>query len=102
MLFLLCCGFASAQSLVISGTVQDPAGAAMPEVPVRLVSGPESKTQATKFDGSFVFTQVSPGSYDLIVERDGFKPATVHVVAGPRSPRATRIKLEIANLKQEI
>ncbi len=74
----------------------------MPDVAVRLVSGPDSQSQTTSFDGSFAFEHVRSGSYDVVVERDGFKPVTTHVVAGSRSPRAMRIKLEIANLKQEI
>ncbi len=102
VLFGLFCDAASAQSLVISGTVQDPAGAAMPDVPVRLVGVSKNETQATKFDGTFAFDHLNSGGYDLIVERDGFKPAKVHVAVGSRSPRSTRIQLDIAGLRQEI
>src|SRR5262245_41836267 len=92
---LVCCPFVTAQALVITGSVQDQAGAAMPDVPVRLSRGAETRTVATRFDGSFGFDKVTPGPYDLVVERDGFKPVTTHVIVGARSPRATRIRLEI-------
>src|SRR5258706_7896335 len=93
---------ASAQALVISGNVQDQAGAAMPDVEVKLVRGTESQTVTTIFDGSFTFDRLSPGAYDLSVAREGFKPSTLHVAAGSRSSRSVKIKLEIANLKQQI
>src|SRR5262245_24933631 len=74
----------------------------MPGVTVKLLRGADTQSTATRFDGSFSFEKVTPGTYDIQVEREGFKPFTSHVVVGARSPRATRIKLAIANLKQEI
>src|SRR5262245_17377485 len=94
LLFLSWAGRADAQSLVVAGVVRDQAGAAVPDVTVRLVKGGDTQTQLTKFDGSFAFDKVTSGTYELLVERDGFKPSSVRVVVGSRSPRSTPITLE--------
>ncbi len=59
----------------VNGTVLDPSGAAVPKAVVGLQL-PGDKTSlyssTTSSDGSFAFTSVNPGTYDLSVQAAGF------------------------------
>lgn len=61
----------------ISGTVQDSAGAVIPNATVTLVNdlqgAASARTVTTSGEGTFVFTPVLPGTYTLSVEATGFK-----------------------------
>lgn len=61
----------------VSGTVSDATGAVLPKVKVTLVNERtnESRTRDTSQDGLYTFSQVSPGSYRVEAEADGFKKA---------------------------
>ena len=68
----------------------------MPDATVTLRKGAETRNARTDNSGSFSFDRVSAGTYELQVEREGFKAATVRVTVGNRSPKALEIKL-VAN-----
>jgi hypothetical protein len=59
----------------VRGTITDKSGASVPEAKVRL----ENKTQAleretvTRNSGEYEFLGLPPGTYTLIVEKDGFR-----------------------------
>ncbi len=59
----------------ISGSVTDPAGAAIVGANVALVSDTThaAETQTTNGEGNFVFNVVKPGFYSVAVEHPGFK-----------------------------
>src|SRR3954471_22793896 len=59
----------------VQGTVKDPTGGVMQAVPVR-ISNPVtgfSRTATTDATGKFVFSNLPPNPYHLIVEAQGFQ-----------------------------
>jgi len=59
----------------LTGVVSDPQGAVMPNVPVDIkneATGGERHT-TTGADGSYIFSNLLPGSYELMVKAQGFK-----------------------------
>ena len=74
----------SGTSSAISGTVLDPAGAAIPGALVEAMEVNTRATRAVQTDGAghYLFSQVNPGTYQLSVSVSGFAkamsgPATV-------------------------
>ncbi|HYO81763.1 MAG TPA: carboxypeptidase-like regulatory domain-containing protein, partial [Bryobacteraceae bacterium] len=59
----------------VTGTVTDPNSAAVPSAAIRLRNTATGETRQTQSsaDGRYVLSQVSPGSYVLTVEANGFK-----------------------------
>ena len=59
----------------ISGSVIDPAGAAVVGASLKLVSDATAavEMQAANGEGNFLFTTVKPGFYSITVEHPGFK-----------------------------
>ncbi len=68
----------------VNGTVVDPSGSSVPNAKVGLQL-PGQKTElystTTTSDGSFSFTSVNPGTYDLSVKATGFSDVSVTGVA---------------------
>ena len=80
----------------ISGSVTDPAGAAIVGAVVKLVSDTTSATatQTTNGEGDFVFNVIKPGFYSVTVEHPGFKKfSKAHIELIPGD------KLAVGNLK---
>ncbi|HMJ22202.1 MAG TPA: carboxypeptidase-like regulatory domain-containing protein, partial [Terriglobales bacterium] len=76
----------------ILGHVTDSSGAALAGAAVTITNVATSVTNATKTGtiGDFVFVNVIPGNYDIVIEAKGFKQA-----------RAERVRLEVdATLRQ--
>ena len=59
----------------VTGIVTDAGGAAVPKATVRLSSEATGFSQAvtTNADGAYVFPLVSPGTYQITIEREGFQ-----------------------------
>lgn len=74
---LWCASFADAQQIsgTITGVVKDSQQAAVATARVSLNSIEQGtqRTEVTGADGSFVFTQVQPGTYTVTIEAPGFK-----------------------------
>ncbi len=68
-------GFGQAITGSISGTVEDPSGAAVPAAKVTLVDTETRVERTTTLNdhGDFVFNSVAPGAYTIKVEAAGFK-----------------------------
>jgi len=64
----------------IRGIVSDPNGQPVAGASVTLTNAEKnfSRTQNTNDSGSYVFSAVPPGSYELTVEFSGFKKASVY------------------------
>ena len=58
----------------IAGRVRDPQGAVVPAASVTLLSGQGARSIATDADGLFLVPYLTPGLYEVRVERAGFKP----------------------------
>jgi hypothetical protein len=77
VLLLLAVGataFAQLQTGNLYGTVKDDKGAALPGVTVTLTGGGAPQVQVTNAQGQFRFLSLSPGSYALKTELEGFSP----------------------------
>src|SRR5262245_20422229 len=63
----------------VRGVVNDPQGRPVAGATVTLTNDEKnfSRTQTTTENGSYLFTAVPPGSYNVTVESRGFKKATV-------------------------
>ena len=76
-LLLILVQMATAQTTagLISGTVTDPQGAAVPEASVAALNQDQKRTVHTNADmaGQFVFPNLLPGRYTITVEAKGFK-----------------------------
>jgi hypothetical protein len=80
-LFLLTILTSSGQAdFKISGTVMDTTGAFVARARVRLFSADRVRETTTEAGGSFVFSSVPPGIYDLEAGSDGFQTATTEDV----------------------
>jgi hypothetical protein len=68
-------GFASAQTASISGTVADSTTAVVPQAKVAAhnLATNESRNTMTDGSGSYRITSLTPGLYDVLVEKNGFK-----------------------------
>src|SRR5215470_10426472 len=98
-------GAAQSVSFTVSGTVRDQSGANVPDATVTLsTSGGNSgsRTTRTTVDGTFSFDRVTVGNYNVQVHQEGFKVTTSRLSVSNRQPRPVDLKLEIADLQQEI
>ncbi len=89
----------------IMGTVLDPTGGAVAEAGVTIVSiGTGSKRSArTDNAGRFSFTQLSPGTYRVTVESEGFAPQTnPSVVSSLGQKQTVDFMLKLAAVKGEV
>jgi hypothetical protein len=99
-----CCLFAShlllAQSATtgeISGTVSDPSGAVVPNVPVILKSVEKGYTQTatTNSQGAYRFSLLAPGNYTISATASGFKTTTVTQPVSVGAVAITNITMEL-------
>ncbi|MBI1763881.1 MAG: TonB-dependent receptor [Acidobacteria bacterium] len=88
----------------ISGFVFDQNEAALPKARVTLsnTSDQRKQTVTTDANGAFRFDKLAAGAYEIKVEREGFKLATIPVSLGARPPAPLRIVLPVAELQQDV
>jgi hypothetical protein len=84
--------------------VLDPHRAGVFGARVTLKKANESDVRSATADesGSFRFEAVPPGTYELRIEREGFKTAVTRVRVGAESPRLMTIGLTLAEVQQEV
>jgi outer membrane receptor protein involved in Fe transport len=90
---------------VVTGTVTDPSGAAVPNAAVTLTSADTNTSQktATNAEGNYRFAFVTPGSYKIEVSANGFQAQerpTVAVTAG--QPTGISVQLAVASASQTV
>jgi outer membrane receptor protein involved in Fe transport len=95
--------FAQAPSVTftLSGVVLDPDEAVLGGARVTL-KGPRKLSTKTDASGAFRFEKLAAGIYEIMVEREGFKPTTVRATVGGRPPAPLRIVLSVAEVQQDI
>jgi hypothetical protein len=71
--------FAQIATATLSGVIQDPNGAVVPDVEVMATRIETGTTSATKSNGAgiYFFTGLTPGHYHLIVSKPGFKEIAI-------------------------
>src|SRR4029077_12256602 len=83
--FLSTCLFVQGQSTYgsITGSVNDPSGAAVADAQVSLTNlgTSEKRVQPTGQDGLYTFVNLVPGQYRIDVEKAGFKHFTRQAIA---------------------
>jgi hypothetical protein len=100
-------GLAAAQNPLgrLAGTVLDASGAVLPGATVTLTSLATNQLQSTisSETGAFVFPQLQPGPYKLVVELQGFKTASfADVVINVGQEYSITAKLEIGQLSETV
>ncbi len=104
-LLAVCALFAAlCQAASLRGTVKDSSGAAVPNAGVAIEnqSTGEKREGATSIDGAFLFDNLAPGSYKLLVRREGFEDVVEPVEIGPEAPAPLAITLNPAPVETEI
>ncbi|MGH9840984.1 MAG: carboxypeptidase regulatory-like domain-containing protein [Blastocatellia bacterium] len=96
--------FNQAQTGAVAGTVKDPSNAvvASAQVSIRNETTSEIRETTTDGQGRFKLDALVPGSYNLTVKRDGFKPAERAVAVESGKTASVEIKLDIAETRAEI
>ncbi|MBI4905546.1 MAG: TonB-dependent receptor [Acidobacteria bacterium] len=90
----------------ISGSVVDSTGAAIPDAEATLTNVATSQLRQSKTDtsGDFVFTQLLPGTFRLVVSAKGFKRYEENRIIVPTAERVvlTRIELQVGEMTQTV
>src|SRR5215467_9544592 len=95
---IFCCAASAQVTTAIHGVVKDVSGAVVPNVPVKLVDTSTKVTQNTTSgdDGSFVFTNIPAGTFDITVTAAGFQATTLaNVVADTGRTTDVTVRLNI-------
>ena len=99
------CGLAQSIQGSISGTVQDKAGAVVPNATLTLANLDEGSTRTTtsSANGDYKFLDAKAGRYSLLVESAGFeKWQTTGVVLAARQDLRIDVGLVVGSVQQEV
>lgn len=97
--------FAQSSSALLSGTVTDEQDRAVSSAKVRLrdASKGVSRETVTSSSGTFVFSQLAPSTYELIVEHPGMQTSRFpDVVLHADDQKSLRIRLRVASRGESI
>ncbi|MBM3811732.1 MAG: TonB-dependent receptor [Acidimicrobiia bacterium] len=86
----------------VSGAITDPSDAAVGGATVRLRQGQTELSAVSTIAGQFLFEQVPPGQYELLVEVADFEPVRRRVRVQNRPLSGVDIRLKLAPLKEEV
>src|SRR5713226_7508742 len=101
-------GLARAQgssTATVAGTVTDQKGAAVPGATIELldIATNETHAQVTSDTGYYIFVSVKPGSYKVVIKKDGFRTTNIGPVAVQVGKSATvDAQLEIGTMSQMV
>lgn len=104
LFFVSASALSGASGVTLTGTVVDPSGSRVVDARVllRMPDGTERAGDRMEDPGAFLFADLPPGSYEVVVAREGFKTSTSRVRIGNRGLNPLRIRLALADLSQEI
>lgn len=91
------CAFGQAETGQIVGTIVDPTGASVPgaTVTVKAVGTGAERVQTSDASGSFTFTNLQPGEYDVTVAAAGFTTMKQHTTLAVGGKNGLDVKLEV-------
>lgn len=88
---------------VIFGVVLDPTDRAVAAATIKLARrGAVAVTRNADDTGKFRFDGVAPGNYEIIVEHEGFKPATSTVRVGSTPSASLSIRLALVDVQSMV
>src|SRR6185437_13321961 len=107
LLIAVASGYAAAQTErgTISGQITDNTGALLPGTTVQLKNEATGvvQTAKTNSDGNYVFADLNPGSYTIIVDREGFKKTErVHTVVDVAQTNQQNITLPVGSTGETV
>ncbi len=105
LMFFLGVGCAWAQSTgVLTGSVTDPKGAAVPQAVVRIDNSLTGfhREGRTAQDGSFSFSNLTFNTYRVTIEKPGFRPAQQDLIVRSNVPVTMVVSLDIAENIQTV
>lgn len=95
----------SASTGALTGTVTDPTGAVLQnaEITLRNYGTDETRTAITDQDGSYRFSLLPPGEYELTVEAVGFAPLVVReVMVQITEVKSIATQLAVNGVREEV
>ena len=105
LLFNLDVAFGQTVTASLSGIVTDPTGAAIPEASITAINvdtGTPAKTISSP-GGNYIFPALSPGTYNLTVEKTGFKSSVLSGIKLLVDQKATLdIQLEVGEITTKV
>ena len=94
---------AHAAGVLVLGVVTDPALQPLPGASVELVTAGKTVARAiTAADGSFRFTEVPPGAYEVHVRLSGFRQTIAKLTVGTEAPGPLAVKLLVGNVQDRV
>jgi hypothetical protein len=93
------------QQATLSGIVSDPSGAVIPDAAIRVIDNATqvTRTAATNSTGYYLFLNLTPGTYSIVAQKEGFKTATQAGLTLQVAQSATvDLKLELGQTSQEV
>src|SRR6185312_748865 len=109
ILLLLSGSYRSALSQVlygsVTGTVEDPSGAAVPGADVTIINQGTTQQTAVKSDsqGRYSLLNLLPGTYNLRVSASGFRTAEqTGIIISPNIVGRIDIKLEVGKMSEQV
>src|SRR5260370_36652853 len=102
-LFLLACSAFAQSTTSLRGTITDPQGGVIPEATVLLsnLENGAKRQVITNGSGEYLFPQIAPGNYQIVVERPGFSTLTrngVRVLVN--TPATHGLQMEIGETRE--
>jgi Carboxypeptidase regulatory-like domain len=91
-------------TVALTGIVEDETGAPLPGATVSVVTQNIAGTPSaiSQQDGTFTIPNLSPASYVLRIELDGFETYQQTVTIGPAPPKPLTVRLRVARLQQQV
>jgi hypothetical protein len=88
----------------IQGTVQDPAGAVVPNAKVQLKNAGTgvSSSSTTDSEGNYRFVSLAPGSYEMTVDASGFRTGTVTFTLETAQNLNVPVSMKLATAEQTV
>jgi hypothetical protein len=94
---------AAQETATLRGVVVDPSGAVVPGAAITLTAGTRSLHSKSGKDGSYAFSQLTPGTYTVSVASKGFADLTVaDVVLAGGAVKELKLALSLPVEKQEV
>lgn len=97
--------FAQRDLGIITGTVSDPQGAAVPNAKVTITEEATHVSYTIQTNDAGLYTQptLRPGSYTVTVEASGFQKAEQKgVIVNPGQPTAVNLTMQVGNVNQTV